>query len=258
MANNSIKIKKINVLEKAFNIVELLSESQEITISEISAILHIPISTVYRILFTLKSLNYVIQNKNNSRYRLGAKLFNLIYKTQNSKNILKIVIPFLHKLSQYTNETINFAVLEEKEVVCLYKIESKEMLRAGLEIGDKIPAHCTSLGKALLAFLPEKEFKIVYDDENERLQTFTNNTIATLPELKNSLEKVRKMGYAIDNEEFKLGVNCIGVPIINNEGRAVASISIAGPKLRFNLDKIEKVKHILLFVSKEISEQISE
>jgi DNA-binding IclR family transcriptional regulator len=257
MENKVSKKEKIKSIEKALDLLELLSDKEkEMRITEITKELHMGISTVYRILTTLKCRNYIVQNRQTSKYMLGAKLFTLGYKVQNTKKLIEVAMPFLQRLSTYTNETINFAILEDREVIYLYKIESKEMLRAGLELGTKIPAHCTSIGKVLLAFLPEQEFMMLYSNNNEKLPTFTPNTISSVEELKKCLKKIKKQGYAIDEEEFKIGVNCLGVPIINNEGKAIASISISGPRSRFNLFKMEKVKNILINMSKDISNQL--
>jgi DNA-binding IclR family transcriptional regulator len=187
---------------------------------------------------------------------LGVKLFVLGCKVQSTTNLVKMVTPFLQRLSENTKETINFAILEGREAICLSKIESKEILKAGIEIGTKVPAHCTSLGKVLLAFLPEQEFRILYSNDNEKLSTFTPNSISSVEELKKCLKKIKKQGYAIDEEEFKIGVNCLGIPIINNEGKAIASISISGPVSRFNLFKMEKVKSTLIILSQDISKQL--
>ena len=257
MEKKILKKEKVKSIEKAVDLLELLSDKEkEMGITEISKELNLGISTVHRILTTLKCRNYIAQNRQTSKYMLGAKLFTLGYKVRNIKKLIKIAIPFIQRLSKHTNETINIAILEDRELICLYKIESKEMLRAGIELGTKIPAHCTSLGKVLLAFLPEREFMMLYSNNNEKLPTFTPNTISSVEELRKCLKKIKKQRYAIDEEEFKIGVNCLGVPIINNEGKAIAAISISGPVSRFNLSKIKKVKNMLIALSQDVSKQL--
>lgn len=253
---DALKKENIKSIEKALDLLELLSDNQrEMGVTEIAQELNMGTSTVYRLLTTLKCRGYIIQDRQTSKYTLGAKLFILGSKVQNIATLIKIVTPFLKSLSQSIDETINFGILEDKEVICLYKIESKEMLRAGLEVGAKIPAHCTALGKILLAFLSESEIRMLYGD-NEKLSTFTPNTISSLEELKESLKKIKKQGYAIDKEEFKKGVNCLGIPIINSKGKTIAAISIAGPASRFSLLEMEKTRNILLNLSLDISKQL--
>ena len=257
MENKVSKKDKIKSIEKALDLLELLSDNKkEIGITEINKELHMGLSTIHRMLTTLKYRGYIVQNQQTSKYMLGTKLFILGCKVQNTTNLIKVVTPFLQRLSQNTSETINFAILEGREAIYLFKIESKETLKAGVEVGTKVAAHCTSLGKVLLAFLPEQEFMMLYSNNNEKLLTFTPNSISSVEELKKCLKKIKKQGYAIDEEGFKIGVNCLGVPIINNEGKAIAAISISGPVSRFSLFEMEKVKSMLIALSQDISKQL--
>jgi DNA-binding IclR family transcriptional regulator len=256
---DNMKKEKIKSLEKSLVLLEKLSLKEEMSIIDLSKELHLSTSTVYRILNTFKSHGYVIQDQQTSKYSIGAKLLILGNKFNKIKTLLKIVKPFLDKISKYTNETINFAILEDKEVVCVYQVESKNMLRTSIGIGERIPAHSTSLGKVLLAFQPEREFEILYSDKSEKLSTFTPNTISSVKELKESLKKIRKQRYAVDIEELKMGVNCIAVPIINNEGKAMAAISISSPRSRLNLsetEEIEKAKSLLITLCEDISKRL--
>ena len=253
---NKMEKEKIKSIEKALDLLELLPNNKEIGITEISKELHMGISTVHRILNTLKSRGYIIQNKQRSKYALGIQLFVLGCKVQNAMNLIESVTPFLHKLSQYTKESINFAILEGREVVCLSKIESSEVLRTDIKIGARLPAHCTAVGKALLAFLPEREFTILYGKANKKLSTSTPNSISSLIELKKRLKKIKKDGYSTDEEELNIGINCFAVPILNKDGKSVASISITGPSSRFTLSEKEKLKDVLMSISKDVSNHL--
>jgi len=247
-------IKTINSIEKALDLLELLSDNKkEMRITEIGKELHMGFSTVYRILTTLKIRGYILQDKKTLKYMLGSKLFLLGSKLQVTPNLIKIVMPFLRKLSKSTKETINFGILEGRDVVCLSKIESPEALKADVKIGEKLPANCSAIGKSLLSHLPEKEFQMLYSDIHEKLPIFTHNSISSIEELKKCLKEVKKWGYSTDIEEFKNGINCLGVAILNNEGEAIAGISVTGPSSRFDLSAIEKIKNTLLDISKDIS-----
>lgn len=257
MENKAFKDEKIKSIEKALDLLELLSDNEEMGITEISKGLHMGVSTVHRILTTLKFRGYIIQNPKTSKYSLGINLFVLGGKVQSAINLVELVNPFLQKLSQYTNEGINFAILEGREAVCLSRIESSEVLRTDIKIGARLPAHCTAVGKVLLAFLPEQEFTILYGKDNKKLYTPTPSSISSVKELKECLKKVKRDGYAIDKEEFKIGINCLGVPIINKEGRSIASISVTGPSSRFTLSEMKKLRNTLMNISKDISRRLN-
>jgi len=250
MENKVLKKEKIKSIEKVLDLLELLSDNKkEMGITEINKELHVGLSTIHRILTTLKCRGYIVQNQQTSKYMLGAKLFILGCKVQNTTNLVKTLIPFLQRLSQKTIEAINIGILECRNVVCIYRIESKEILKTDVGIGTELPAHCSAMGKVLLSFLSEQEFMMLYYNDDEKLPICTSNSISSVKELKKCIKKVKKQGYAIDEGEFKIGINCIAIPIINNVGKVIAAISIAGPAMRFNLSKIKKVKSTLIALS---------
>jgi len=246
---------RIKSIDKALSLLEFLSvNEQETGITEIGKNLHLGLSTVHRILFTLKSRGYVIQNCNTKKYRLGIKLFTLGCAVQSTKRLVERIKSYLRQLSQSTHETVNLAILEGNEVIYLDTIGSPEVLRTEIMAGTRTPAHCTALGKVLLASISDSEFESLYK-RDEPLSSLTSKSISSLEELKKNLKKVKKQGYAVDIEEYKIGINCIGVPISGRNG-TMAAISITGPASRFTIDEMEKVKGKLMTISKEISNQL--
>jgi len=250
------KNERIKSIDKTLDLLEFLSANeQETGITEISKKLHMGLSTVHRILTTLKSRGYVIQNKQTTKYRLGIRLFELGYAVQNIKHLVEITKLHLRQLSQSTNETANLAILEGREVIYIAKNESSEVLTTNIKVGTRLPAHCTALGKVLLAFISDGEFDSLYKAD-EPLSTLTFNSISSLKGLKKDLKKVKEQGYAVDKEEYKIAVNCMAVPIFSRNGETIAALSITGPASRFTMDEMGKVKDRLMTISKEISNQL--
>ncbi len=248
------KAKKIKSINKALDLLEFLSAyEQEIGIAEIGKKLNMGLSTVHRILATLKSRGYIIQNPTTAKYRLGIKLFELGCEVQSTRNLINNIRPYLRKLSKITNETANLAILEDKEVIYLDTIESSETLRTGIIRGTRSIAHCTALGKVLLSFISDRDFKRLYKSDDD-LIILTPQSISSLDELEKELKKVKKQGFATDKEESMIGINCVGIPILNQKGEPLAAISITGPASRFTVKKIEEAKKILLGVSKEMTD----
>jgi len=182
-------------------------------------------------------------------------LFELGCAVQSTKRLVEITKPYLRQLSQNTNETANLAILEGEEVVYLDTIGSPEILRTEIMAGTKSLAHCTALGKVLLAFITDWEFESLYKSD-KLLSSLTSKSISSLEELKKNLKKFKEQGYAVDIEEYKIGINCIAVPIFGRNGEAIAAISITGPASRFTIDKMEKAKDRLINISKKISNQL--
>ena len=247
---NSQRIKSI---DRALDILEFLSNNgDDIGISDISRGIGMGLSTVHRIINTLKSRGYIIQNQKTLKYRLGIKLFELGCKVYNTKHLIKIARPYLRKLSKMTSETVNLAILEDKEVVYLDTIESIETLRTGIVRGTRTAAHCTALGKVLLSSIPGSDFKQLYKNSETIIQ-LTPKSLTSLVDLKKELKKVKKQGYAFDQEESMIGINCVGVPIFNGNKEVIMAISITGPSSRFTVDKMKDVKEKLIITAKEVS-----
>ena len=244
---------RIKSIDKALDLLEFLyDKKQETGIVEISQNVNMVPSTVHRILTTLKSRGYVFQNQKTLGYLLGIKLFIFGCELQSNKLFINTINPYLAKLSKYTSETANLAILDGKDVLYLAKYETQEVLSTNIKIGTKIPAHCTALGKVLLAFHPANDFKQLYENDKPMV-TLTPQSISSLEELKKELKKVRAQGYALDIEEYSIGINCISVPVFIQNGELLAAISITGPASRFTMDKMEDAKEKLRIISKEIT-----
>lgn len=183
------KNEKRKSIDKTLDLLEFLSiDDQEIGITEISKKLHMGLSTVHKILTTIKSRGYVIQNQQTTKYRLGIKLFELGCTVQSTNRLVEITKPHLKQLSQSTNETANLAILEGKEVIHLDTIGSPEILKTEIVAGTRIPAHCSALGKVLLAFISDVEFESLYKSD-EPLSPLTSKSISSLEELKTNFKK---------------------------------------------------------------------
>jgi len=226
----------------------LFSESrQELSISEINKALDLGISTTYRLLSTLKYKNYIEQNPLNLKYKLGYAFLNKAFLvSHNESDIIKKSMPYLENLRDFTKESISLVVLDVINIVYIANADSYEILRSNVEIGKKFPAHQTASGKVLLAHLPSKKIDQLYNKDKYSVDL-------NVSELKQSLEKVKIEGFAIDDEECTPGIRCMAVPIIDVMSEVSTAISISGPTVRFTLEKIDLWKRELLEVARKIS-----
>lgn len=248
----------IKSIHKALDVLEVLaSEAKGLGLTDISKKLNMQLSTTHRILSTLKHRRYVEQEPGKGKYRLGLKTLEIGLALQAQLQLLERAMPRLQKLADAIKETINLAILDPDcdEVVYIAKIDSPEVLRTDIRIGTKLFAHCTALGKVLLAFLSNDEFNRRFSDRN-RLPTYTPNSLSTLEELKKTLTKIKKQNFAIDDEEFKIGVKCVAAPIRDQSGKAVAAVSIAGPSSRLSSERIEEFKKLIVDTSNQISARL--
>jgi DNA-binding IclR family transcriptional regulator len=239
-------------LKKAIEVLEALAEREDgIGISRLSRELNLPKSTIHQILSTFKSVRFVEQNPENKKYYLGLRIFELGNVVQSQLQLGKIAHHYLYNLSRKTNETTYLVILENDRIVYIDCVESTARLRAHPVFGERVPLHCTSVGKAIMAYLPEEKVnKIIHEDGLER---FTENTITDPQVLKRELKEIRKRGYAIDNVEHEEGIRCVGAPIRNHQKEVFAAISVSGPSQRFDRSRVLAMAKLVIETAEEIS-----
>ncbi len=223
-------------LERAFSVLEELARHREIGVCSLAKTLGFSRTSTHRILATLKKLGYVSQDSESGKYRLALRLFELGSRVVERLGLKEQASFAMKMLALKYNETVNLALLDGTEIVYIDKIESSEPLRMGLRVGTRVPAHCSALGKALLAQLPSEDLDRYL--EHAQLKRYTPSTIVSASDLKHELERIRAQGFSFDNEEYILGIRCVAAPIYNHRSEAVAAVSIAGPSMRLDLQRI--------------------
>jgi len=245
----------IKVLDKSLFILEtLLQHSSSMSIMEISKKLKIYPSTIHRVLNTLKYRGYVEQNPVNQKYRLGLKLVELGMARYHQIDLVKEAHPFLKELVNQCNETVHLGILDQEEVLYIAKEDCPRTIRMVSQVGRRASLHSTALGKILLAYLPEEERRKIL--EQKGLPRFTENTITDKEELEKELNRIKKQGFALDDEENEKDVYCIAAPIKNYQGKVIAAISISSPVYRIGINKKNHIKEALIEISKKISKRL--
>jgi DNA-binding IclR family transcriptional regulator len=241
----------IKVLRKAFLLLDLFDEEvQEISAAEISDRLKFDKSTVFRLLRNLEEEGYLDRDPETDKYRLGLKIFfmgNLVKPYRFLKEAAK---PLLERLNRESGETVHLAVLHKGEALYLDKIESKHTVRVVLsQIGRRLPAHCSGVGKMLLAHLAPEDVQEIVAEKG--LASFTRNTITDYDQLKAELARVAQTGISLDNEEIEVGLKCAAAPVFfGNRVRAALSVSV--PKDRFDKNH-ENLVRMLVDTAQELS-----
>ncbi len=215
---------------RTFRILQTIASREAMGLSEISRELRIHKSTVLRFLTTLCDLGYLRRRAGTETYTLSLKLFELGASALDHVDVVEESRQPLEWLATKTAETVHLAARESKAVVYLNKIDSPHSLRMYSRIGKLAPLHCTGLGKALLAWLPEETLQEIYG--NTRLPVFTGNTIRNLSELRKELKRIRKAGYSWDHEEHEPGIRCVAAPVFDRSGAVCAALSVAWPTVR--------------------------
>ena len=193
----------------------------------------------------------MVERTGNGKFRLGLRLFDFGNRAIEQYDLRDRAQPHLRRLVAETEETAHLCVLEAARVIYIDKIEPARSVRMITRIGASNPVHCTSVGKAMLAFLPEDRANEVI--KKTRFERFTTRTLATAEALRTEMEKTRRRGYAVDDEEFEEGLRCIAVPLLDAQRLPVAAVSISGPSFRVTAQKLPAIANQLLTCVRGIS-----
>ncbi len=245
----------VNSIIRAFSILEQFNLSNyELGITELKEKTQLPFSTLHRLLSTLQSIGYISQNSENDKYSLGYKLMVLGNNVRFTNELKTISKPYIVELSEKYNETVHLAIEIDKLLFCLDKIE---VLNRGISVtpnfGKTMNLYASGVGKTLLAYSNSDKLEQILDDID--LVKLAPNTITNKEDLMIELEKIRSIGYAMDDEELEVGLTCIGAPIFNYSGNCVAAVSISIPNSRLT-HTIDIIKDDVITTAKKISYEL--
>jgi len=244
----------VQVLDRAAGILEALAEQEsDRSLLELSERLGLHKSTVHRLLMVLERHRLVEKSASSGRYGLGLRLFELGQKAIGRLGLADRARPHLERLAAAVGETAHLCVLDDAGVLYLAKVEPSRTVRVPSTVGRRNPAHCTAVGKTLLAALASEEVDRILSTAG--LPAFTPNTIVSAAALKRELDTVRARGYAVDDEEIEEGLLCIGAPV-RDSSHVVASISIAGPKFRVPPRKVPTLAARVVAAADELSTEL--
>jgi len=251
----SSELYRSQVLDRTFQIFDILAEGNGAHgVTEIAEQLKLHKSTAHRLIMVLESSRYVERDSATGKYRLGSRILELGLSALSKLDVYEIARPYLRALVTETGETAHIGVLRDGEVVSIVNVESTQAIRTPSTVGTRHPAHCSSLGKVILAFSAEGEVDRFL--AGRTLEGFTRNTLTSPIVFRREIEKVRESGYALDDEEREDGLRCIGAPVRSSSGEVIASVSIAGPVFRITPDRIHPVAQAVVRAADTISAAI--
>lgn len=216
----------IKSIERCFVILDCLHTNQEnLTLENISRSTGLKKTTCFRILKTLRTLNLVEMAGTGKQYRFGPRLAVLGLSALKTMNLRKTALPVLQQLRDETGETVNLSILNDTEIIFIERIMSDYRVNLNVNVGDRLPVFCASMGKVILANLPDNRLQEIL--ASIKFVALTDQTIVTESKLMRELEHIRKVGFAINNEELEKGLRAVAAPIFNYTGEAFAAVNIA-------------------------------
>lgn len=242
----------IKSIVKAARVINMLAAASEpMSLAQMATEMAISKSTLHGIISTLVDVKFVTQERHSMRYQLGTRLFEIGSAISSQWNARKIAYPFIQQIVAEVGETVHMAVLDDYEVLYINKQESTSSIRIVTDVGVKLPAHCTGLGKALLSGKSKLELQFMV--KSKGLSKHTEFTITDFESLWKEMELIRSRGYATDEQEFVEGLRCVAVPVFDHAGEITAALSVSGPVSRMTDDKFELCRESLMKAADEIS-----
>ncbi|MFO7742902.1 MAG: IclR family transcriptional regulator [Anaerolineae bacterium] len=228
----------IETLERGLRVLEAFSrESPSLSMTEIASHADLNKSTAFRLVHTLENLDYLERDPETKRYRPGLKVLRLGFTALNSLEMGQVAQPYLKALSNRCGKTTNMTVRDESDIVYVVRNKTQQILTVDLHLGSRLPAYCTSMGKAQLIDLSREELHDLLGAGP--YQQRGPNTITTLGTLLEELARVRSQGYAVNDEELAPGLRAVAAPVRDHTGQIVAAINISVPSVRVSRQELE-------------------
>lgn len=230
----------IQTVNHALRLLEEFRVEDELGVTELSRRLNLHKNNVFRLLATLEQAGYIEQSAANERYRLGARCLELGETYCRSHSLLEQARPILKNLAREVRETVHLAQMCAFEVVHVDAQVYQQPVLTPSRVGQRLPVHCTALGKVLLGLAPDR-CRQTYDEAVTNGQEISKRTNATIVDPTKLFEHVRTVagqGYALDIEECEEGLSCAAAPVFDRTGLAVAALSVSGPSFRLGPDEL--------------------
>lgn len=242
----------VQSLDRALDVLELLTSRGALNLTGIASGLGQSPSTIYRMLTTFEARGVVRMDPASQEWSIGPEAYRIGAAFLRQGGIIERSRPLMRSLMEKTGETANLGIEKSDQVLFVSQVETHETIRAFFPPGTQSPMHASGIGKALLSLYPEDRLKRFF--RTMRMEAFTEHTITEGDRLRQEMQVIRDRGYAFDNEERTIGMRCVAAPITNVHGEVVAGISVSGPSHRMVLDRVPGIGGLVREAAAAISD----
>lgn len=252
--NSSSDKSTINSFNKMMAVLGCFSVlNRRLSLGQIAEATKMPKTTVHRILAALREIGFIEQDPHGNAYALGLRLFQLGSLVLANMDLHREAKPLVDHLTKVTQEAVHLAVFDGTQVVVIERKDRTGDAPSTITELETTPAHCTGVGKAVLAF---QDSAVIDRILASPLRAFTRNSLTDAAALRHELQQIREHGYALDNAEHQIGVRCVAAPIRNANGAAFAAISVTGPADRFPDPRVPLLAEIVIHAAVELSRRL--
>jgi len=240
-------------LAKGLKVLDAMARAgAPVTLSHVAEAVGVPASTAHRLLYTLEAEGYVERLPGTKEYRLTPNVLGLGFAFFQTSDLWQTAHPYLVKASRAHGETFNLAVLDGTDILYIDRVKTRRILSINLEIGSKLPAFCTSMGRVLLAARPAEEVRqILARTDRSR---FTGRTVTDTEEILRLLEEVRRQGFAVNDGELAVELRSVAAPVRDRWGEVVAAVNLAVHASEYSSEDMRtRLAPVVMEVAGEVS-----
>jgi IclR family transcriptional regulator, acetate operon repressor len=242
----------VQSVDRALSILETLAEDDEgYRLSDLAVRTGLSTSTAHRLLATLEKRRFVQFDRTESKWHIGAHSFSVGATFARRRNFAAQAMPYLRKLRDQTRETANLAVVDDESIIVLIRAESREIMRSLTKVGGRVAMVASGVGKAVLATYADEDVNAII--RRHGMPRLTEKSIVRPSDLFRELENVRRTGFAIDDEEARMGLRCIAAVVYSDCSEPLAAISVSGMTSRVTDDRLPMLGRMVRDVAIELT-----
>jgi IclR family transcriptional regulator, acetate operon repressor len=242
----------VQSVDRALLIIETLAEDDEgYRLSDLAVRTGLSTSTAHRLLATLEKRRFVQFDRYQSKWHVGAQSFTVGATFARRRNFTAQAMPYLRKLRDQSRETANLAVVDDESIIVLTRMESREIMRSLTKVGGRVAMVASGVGKAVLATYSDEDVNAII--RRQGMPRLTEKSIVRPGELFRELQAIRRQGYAVDDEEARIGLRCVAAVVYNDCGEPLAAISVSGMTSRVTDDRLPALGRTVREVAAELT-----
>ncbi len=242
----------VQSVDRALTLIETLAEDDEgYRLTDLAVRNGLSTSTVHRLLTTLEKRRFVQFDRSEAKWHIGVRSFSVGSTFARRRNFVAHAMPYLRKLRDLTRETANLAVVDDETIIVLTRVESREIMRSLTKVGGRVAMVASGVGKAVLATYSDEDVSAII--HRQGMPRLTEKSIVRPGELFKALQTVRQQGYAVDDEEARIGLRCVAAVVYNDCSEPLATISVSGMTSRFTDERLPVIGNIVRDVAAELT-----
>ena len=242
----------VQSVDRALTLIETLAEDDEgYRLTDLAVRTGLSTSTVHRLLTTLEKRRFVQFDRSEAKWHIGVRSFSVGSTFARRRTCVAHAMPYLRKLRDLTRETANLAVVDDETIIVLTRVESREIMRSLTKVGGRVAMVASGVGKAVLATYSDEDVSAII--HRQGMPRLTEKSIVRPGELFKALQTIRKQGYAVDDEEARIGLRCVAAVVYNDCSEPLATISVSGMTSRFTDERLPVIGNIVRDVAAELT-----